>query len=65
MTPREALLHGIPYDRSLERETRASVGAGDHESRAIRRKRPKTIDRVCPPVPALGSLSVPSRNRFL
>src|SRR5438034_2424655 len=41
------------YHRSPERETRASGGPGDHESRAKRRKRPKTIDRVCPPAPAL------------
>src|SRR4051794_20285429 len=30
-----------------------SVGPGDHERPARRRKRPKTIDRMRPPVPAL------------
>src|SRR5262249_7664002 len=49
----EALLHGIPYHRGLEPETRASAGPGDHGSRARRRKPPQTTDRVCPQAPAV------------
>jgi hypothetical protein len=45
--------HGPPYHRSLDGVTRASAGLVDHESRATRAKRPKTIDRACPLAPAL------------
>ena len=46
MTPREALLHGIPYHRDPRREARASAGSRDHESPANGGIRLKTGSRA-------------------
>jgi hypothetical protein len=58
-----------PCHSATRREARASAGHRGHQSRARRRKRPKTSDRACPPVPGVvfpqSSLRILLRRRHI